>query len=117
MLWHPRWWPSHAVVALMWLLHFLPLGVQAGLGRGLGAAMRRLGTRRRRIVATNLRLCFPGLDEAAREALVREHFAVLGRSFIERGLAWWASPVRLRRLVRVAGLSLPLLLLIIQQKA
>ena len=105
MRWHPRWWFSHLVVALLWLIHFLPLGAQTWLGRGLGAAMRCLGTRRRRIVATNLRLCFPELDEAAREALAREHFAVLGRSFIERGLVWWASPARLRRLVRVDGLE------------
>ena len=105
MPWQPRWWLSHAVVALLWLIHFLPLGAQARLGRGLGTAMRRLGTRRRSIVATNLRLCFPELDEAAREALAREHFAVLGRSFIERGLVWWASPERLRGLVRVEGLE------------
>ena len=43
--------------------------------------------------------------EAEREALARRHFAAFGRSFIERGLLWWASPTRLRRIVRVEGLQ------------
>jgi KDO2-lipid IV(A) lauroyltransferase len=35
--------------------------------------------------------------------LAREHFAWLGRSLLERGLLWYASPARLKRLIRVEG--------------
>jgi KDO2-lipid IV(A) lauroyltransferase len=38
-----------------------------------------------------------------RRALAREHFGWLGRSLLERGLLWWASPARLRRLIQVEG--------------
>jgi KDO2-lipid IV(A) lauroyltransferase len=94
---------SHGAIALFWLLHFLPLALLTPLGVGLGAVLYRVGGRRRRIAQTNLALCFPELDDAAREALARAHFAVLGRSILERSLLWWSSPHRLRRLIRVVG--------------
>ena len=94
---------SHGAIALFWLLHFLPLPVLARVGQGLGALLYRVGGRRRHIALTNLALCFPELDPAAREALARAHFAVLGRSILERSLLWWSSPRRLDRLIRVVG--------------
>jgi KDO2-lipid IV(A) lauroyltransferase len=48
-------------------------------------------------------LCLPELPAAAQAALVREHFQWLGRSLLERGLLWYASPARLRRLIHVEG--------------
>lgn len=91
------------VLALLWLIHWLPMGAQAVLGRGLGALLLRLGRGRRRIAARNLELCFPEKSPAEREALLREHFGWLGRSLLERGLLWYARPERLKRLIRVEG--------------
>jgi Kdo2-lipid IVA lauroyltransferase/acyltransferase len=88
---------------LMWLLHWLPLPALAALGRGLGHLLFRFGKRRRHIALTNLRLCFPTLTEAERVAIARRHFAAFGRSFLERGLLWWAPAARIRRLVQVNG--------------
>ncbi len=45
------------------------------------------------------------LSEAERRALAKRHFAVTGRSMLERGLAWWASAERLRATVRIDGLE------------
>lgn len=92
---------SRLVVGLLWLLHWLPLPLLAKLGTGLGALLHRFGRARRHVVDVNLRLCFPELSHAEREVLARRHFAVLGRSFLERGVAWWASEARLRHLVHV----------------
>ncbi len=94
---------SRFALALLWLVHGLPLPVVAAVGRGLGALLHALAGSRRRIARRNLELCFPGLAPAARDALVREHFRWLGRSIVERGLLWHASEARLRRLIRVEG--------------
>ncbi|MFC5303162.1 lysophospholipid acyltransferase family protein [Azospira restricta] len=94
---------SRAAVALLWLLHFLPLALLAPLGRGLGALLYRFAQKRRHVVRVNLALCFPELDCAGREALVRRHFAALGRSLLERSLFWWAPQERLERLIQVTG--------------
>lgn len=87
----------------LWLLHWLPLGLQAAVGRGFGALLWRLGKSRRRVALRNLELCFPEKSADERQAIAREHFAWLGRSFLERGLLWYASPARLRRLIHVEG--------------
>ena len=94
---------SHAAVAVFWLLHFLPLPILARLGEGLGALLYRIGARRRKIVLTNLSLCFPELDESQHQALARAHFRMLGRSILERSILWWGSRDRLSRLIRVDG--------------
>ena len=88
---------------VMWLLHFLPLPLLARVGRGLGGLLFRLARERRNVARTNLRLCFPDAGQAQRDAWLREHFALFGRSFLERGLTWWASPARLKRLIKVQG--------------
>lgn len=94
---------TRLALSLMWLLHWLPMPVLAAVGRWFGRLLYALARGRRSIALTNLRLCFPNLSEAERQVLARRHFEVFGRSFIERGLLWWASESRIRRLVRVAG--------------
>jgi KDO2-lipid IV(A) lauroyltransferase len=94
---------ARALLALLWLVHWLPLGLQARLGNGLGRAGWRLVGSRRKVALRNLELCFPELPAVERERLAREHFRWLGRSLLERGLLWYASPERLRRLIRVEG--------------
>jgi KDO2-lipid IV(A) lauroyltransferase len=91
------------VLLLVWLLSALPLALQAAIGRGVGGLMHELARERRRVAQANVALCLPGLDAAARDALVREHFALVGRSLLERGLLWHASRARLKRLIRVEG--------------
>lgn len=94
---------SRVLLSLLWLVQLLPLGAQALLGRGLGAIGWHVVASRRRVALRNLELCFPAMAAAARERLAREHFRWLGRSLLERGLLWYASPARLKRLIRVEG--------------
>ena len=94
---------ARLVLGLLWGLQWLPLSVQAAIGRGFGALLYRVGGSRRRIARRNLELCFPQMPAAERETLVREHFGWLGRSLLERGLLWYASPERLKRLIHVEG--------------
>lgn len=96
-------WLAHGVLGLLQLLQHLPLGVQAAMGRALGGLLHALAGSRRRVALRNVELCLPELDEPARRALVREHFRWLGRSLLERGLLWHASPERLKRLIHVEG--------------
>ncbi|HEX6004539.1 MAG TPA: lipid A biosynthesis acyltransferase [Burkholderiales bacterium] len=96
---------TRLAIALLWLLHFLPLPILAPLGRGLGLLLYALAHERREVTRTNLRLCFPGWDETRRRALARAHFKAFGRAFLEHGLLWWSSKARLQRLIRVEGLE------------
>jgi Kdo2-lipid IVA lauroyltransferase/acyltransferase len=94
---------TYALLAVVWLLHLLPLQVQAALGRGLGLVLHRFAVSRRQVALRNVALCLPELAPQQQQALVREHFQWLARSLLERGLLWHASPQRLRRLIHVEG--------------
>ena len=91
------------LLATLWVLHWLPLGLQAWLGRGLGRLLFATAGTRRRIALRNLALWFPEQTNAQHELLARAHFLWLGRSILERGLLWYGSPQRLRRLIHVEG--------------
>ena len=94
---------TRLVLAIMWLLHWLPLPVLAVFGRGFGLLLYLVGRGRRHVTLTNLGLCFPNMSDRGKSALARRHFMAFGRSFMEMGLWWWASPERIRRLVRLEG--------------
>ncbi len=90
-----------AVLVLMWILHWLPLSVLGRLGEGIGSILFMLIRKRRHITLTNLSLCLPHLSEAERQAIAKRHFQVYARSVLERGILWWASEARLRRLIQL----------------
>ncbi|MCC6532300.1 MAG: lipid A biosynthesis acyltransferase [Burkholderiales bacterium] len=94
---------ARIALGIIWLLRLLPLPLLAGLGAGLGTLLYLGGRERRRIALVNLALCFPELDARARRALARRHFRALARSLLERGILWWSSPERMRRVIRVEG--------------
>ena len=94
---------ARLLLASLWLLHWLPLGLLAALGRGVGLVLYGVVGARRRVAMRNLELCFPELPLAQRRRLAREHFQWLGRSILERGVLWYASPQRLKRLIQVEG--------------
>ena len=94
---------ARLLLAVLWLFHWLPLGVQAAVGSAVGRLGWHLVASRRKVALRNLELCFPELGADERERLAKEHFRWLGRSYLERGLLWYASPARLRRLIRVEG--------------
>ena len=92
-------------LGLIWLLHWLPLSILAPLGRAAGRLLYVLAGERRRVVLTNLQLCFPELSETERVRIARNHFAVFMRSLLEHGIRWWGSHARVLRTVRVEGLE------------
>lgn len=101
----PRYWLVWFGLAVMRLLHLLPIRLQLWLGEGLGIAVGRLVKSRRRIVRANLRVAYPERSEVEREALADAHFAALGRGLFETALAWWSPDWRLRGLGTVEGIE------------
>jgi Kdo2-lipid IVA lauroyltransferase/acyltransferase len=94
---------ARAAIALLWLVHWLPVRWQSALGGAVGALAWRFAGSRRRVALRNLELCLPELEATARERLAREHFGWLGRSLVERGLLWFAPRERLMKLIEVEG--------------
>ena len=94
---------ARLVLGVLWLLSWLPLAVQAAVGRGLGRLLWVLAGSRRRVALRNIELTMPEKSEAERRAIAYENFQWIARSFLERGLLWYASFERLRGLIHVEG--------------
>jgi KDO2-lipid IV(A) lauroyltransferase len=58
---------------------------------------------RRRVTLTNLRTCFPGIDETERRVLGRRLFRNIARSALDHSVLWRGSRAAVERLVRVEG--------------
>lgn len=94
-------------IALLYLLYrLLPLPMLGRVGEGLGLLLYAVAASRRRIGATNLRLCFPELSTAERRRLLRAHFRALGRASLLEAVSWWGSRQEVERLVRLEGLEI-----------
>ena len=92
-------------LAVVWLLHLLPLPVLALAGRMTGLLLYAVARERRQVVLTNLTLCFPEWSDAERRRIARRHFQCFARSLLEHGILWWSSQSRVERMVRIAGLE------------
>src|SRR5207244_7976526 len=77
---------TRLALGLIWLVHRLSFRRIARIGRAIGWLGYRLAVPRRKVVLTNLRLCFPEMTEAQRVALARRHFSALGRAFLDRSI-------------------------------
>lgn len=101
----PRRWPSWLLLGLFWLCAFLPFGLTRRIGAALGTIMRAGNRKRREIARVNSSLCFPNLSEFERERLLRRHFRVSGRAYLDLGLLAFAPVWRVRAAVRTDGIE------------
>ncbi len=94
-----------ATVAFVWLLSWLPFTAISALGWLVGHLIASIPSSRRHIGQVNLRRCLPDWTEADRSRLLRRHFVAMVQMLLEYGYCWFASPERLRRLMRIEGLE------------
>jgi KDO2-lipid IV(A) lauroyltransferase len=100
-LWLPQYWPMWLGVGVLRLLDKLPWPEKRLLARILGAVVFHVVGIRRRVVFTNLTLCFPEKSLKEITALARAHYDSLALGVFEVCAGWWAEPADLppRRVV------------------
>ena len=84
-------------------LGYLPLSWLRALGAGLGGLLWAVIPSRRRVVQTNLRVCFPQLSEAAREQLARQTFVYFAQAWLDRSWLWHRSAACIQARVQLSG--------------
>jgi len=102
-LWHPRYWGLWLVIPLLWGIAWLPLGLRMALGAWLGRQMLTRNAKRRRIVQINLGLCFPELDETARDELAQSAAERAGQAMLDLSTLWLRSDAAIQRRWQVHG--------------
>lgn len=103
---HPKYWPLWHVAGLLWLMAQLPWKLSMRVGRWIGSlTWLLLRPDRKRVLYTNIRLCFPELSEDEQEKLAKAHIHAAGQGVLEVALAWWASDNKLKPLAHVSGIE------------
>jgi KDO2-lipid IV(A) lauroyltransferase len=100
---HPRHWHRWLGVGAMRAISLLPLPMLAWCGDSLGVVLYYIHPGRREIATINICKCFPELTPEAQKQMVKSNFRVFGQALLDMGIAWWASPQRLGRLVKISG--------------
>lgn len=88
---------------LLRLMGYLPLRWLRALGSGLGWLLYRVVGSRRHVLLTNLRVCFPALTEAEREAMARESFVRFAQAWLDRSWLWHRSATCIQARVQLTG--------------
>ena len=87
------------------LITLLPFSAQKKIGTFLAYSALFLSAKRRHIVQTNVRLCFPELSYSEQREFVRDIFIANSIGFFEIASAWWADPNSLANRFTVEGLE------------
>ncbi len=90
-LWLPQHWPMWLALGFLWVADKLPWAEKRLIARGLGWFVFHVLCIRRRVVFTNLKLCFPQLSVAQRSRLARAHYDALALGLFEICAGWWAK--------------------------
>ena len=83
----------------------LSMPVRECLARVAARVLWTAVPKRRHIIETNLRVCFPEMSEAERRALARRVYVRLARAAIDHGTLWEADQEEIRRFVTFEGLE------------
>lgn len=94
---------TRAVLTLVGWMGYLPLFVVRALGAVLGRLLYGLVASRRRVVLTNLSLCFPRWSAAEVRAQAVQVFIHFAQSWLDRGWLWHGSPRLTQRRLRLTG--------------
>ena len=93
--------------ALLRVAAMLPLSVLHWIAVPLACCVRQLGLREARVAARNIQLCFPQLEPAARQQMLRDSLTQTACGLLELPLIWGRRPQRALALVReVRGAAL-----------
>ena len=94
------------IVGFLRLFALLPWSMVQRMGAAIGWLMWKLPNRSREVARTNLAHCFPELDEAQLDRLLRDSLQQIGRTFTESACAWiWPADKTLRLIKEVEGLE------------
>ena len=96
---------SRAWVRIVRSFRVLPMSVRWGLARCAAALFWIAVPKRRHVILTNLRLCFPEMSEGERRTLARRVYVRLARAAVDHGTLWTGSKEEVRRLVSFKGLE------------
>ncbi len=94
---------SQCGIFFMHVLGYLPLAGVRALGWLLGWVLYGVAVSRRKVVWTNLSLCFPDWPNARKREVATQTFIYFSQAWLDRGWLWHGAPEVTRRRLTLVG--------------
>lgn len=92
-------------IALIRASKGMPMCIKSALATFFAHLLWLAIPKRRHVIRTNLRLCFPDLNETQREELAMNVYKRLARAALDHGMLWRGSQEEIRKFVTFEGLE------------
>lgn len=92
-------------MGLLWLLSRLPHRAGLATGRLMGKFAWWVFPFRKRVLETNLRICFPTWSGDDRRKVMKRHYEAMGMGIYEVGVGWYGSNRKILSLADFHGLD------------
>ena len=83
----------------------LPMSVREALAKVIARILWLAIPKRRHVIETNLRLCFPELSESERRSLAHRVYVRLARAAVDHGTLWESDKETIQKFVTFEGLE------------
>ncbi len=100
---NPRYWLTWLGLGLGFLASLTPARMRHASGSVIGNLIYKNNRKRRHIVKTNLKICFPELDDDKLEKLTRDHLQWYARALLDYSLFFFAGKKRLAGMLEIKG--------------
>ncbi|OQX15843.1 MAG: lipid A biosynthesis acyltransferase [Thiothrix lacustris] len=99
----PRHWLTWAGVGVFAGFAWLPWQTRRWLGKHLGVWIYRHNRKRRAVVLSNLRLCFPALNDPEREQMARHHLQEYASAMLDYSVLFFRARRHVYQRTRISG--------------
>lgn len=104
-LFSPKHWGSWLGVSLIRFFSILPYSWMMTLSSIFGTLLFPLAKRRKHIIETNIKHCFPEKSIEEQKELSRKAFISTFMALFEISLSWWGSKNKIKKLHQVEGME------------
>lgn len=99
-----EWFANFWIRVIKSMAH-TPMGVKNAIGALLALVLWIAVPKRRHVILTNLKLCFPDKSEAQRRALAKSTYRKMARAALDHGVLWTGTLQEVRDMVQIDGLE------------
>ena len=101
----PTYWLTWIGISFSLLLIFIPQPLRIVIGKFIGLCIYTFNKKRVDIAKTNIKMCFPNMDNASIENMTSKYFSNLGRTFTDFPILWWKKDKAVQKIIEVKGME------------
>ena len=101
----PKFWGAWVGLFFIRMFSFIPYSWMKKISSILGKLFFKLVKTRRRIIETNINLCFPDKTAEEKKELARQAFISAIMAVFETSLSWWGAKSKISQLHTVEGME------------